>query len=179
MSKWEIPSECRNYFEIYQPKVRGYRLRDLMEKTTFKRVDALSLLGVTGMTLHPNNVLLDDSVTNSDNYEFVSCVLAHEMVHVAQQLDWGHVRFMLQYGWEALICLFDYDRMKKIGIEKEAFAFEDQFGMDIGYYRPKMYRASCMGRVKVETAVDLQLKQKFVKRGYYKPAGKTAGAKRR
>ena len=176
MSKWEIPWECKNYLYNYQGKIRGYLLADLLDETTFREKKWLSNLGPSGMTLHPNNVFLDDRVTDSNNYGFISCVIAHELAHVAQQLDWGHVRFMLQYGWEALCCMFRYERMKLKSIEKEAFDFEKQFGLHIGYY--SLYSQfgdlefndsrTRLNLLRVAQAVDVQLKSKFVKRGNFK-----------
>ena len=190
MSEWEVPWECINHLVNYQEKIRGYTLKELLEKTTFKEKEWLSGLGVSGMTLHPDNVWLDDRVTENEDMGFVTCVLAHELCHVAQQEDWGHVLFMLKYGWEAFSCMFRYERMKLRGIEKEAFAFEHQFGKDIGYYQ-KFTRVGDgepgrpMGAItelrttRVSQAVDLQLKHRFVRRGDFKPKGKTAWAKRR
>lgn len=173
---WEVPWQVKNYIVNYPETVRGWLLEELLDKATFKRV---SWFWYSGATLHPDCVILDDSVTDSDDYEFMACVVAHELVHVAQQEDWGHVSFILQYGWQALRCGFRYECLKKRNIEREAFEFEERFGMDIGFYKPRMYQAACTNRVRVERVVDFELKQKFVKRGQFKPSGKTAWAKRR
>jgi len=177
--RWEIPWEVKNYLVNHQPRIRGYTLHDLMRETTFRRVKWPSSLGMSGITMHPDNVLLDDRVTDSDDHHFVACVCAHELVHVAQQLDWGHILFMLQYGVEALGCFFSYGCMKRRKIEREAYEFEEEFGISIGHYRPKMERTACTNRAAVSESVDFVLKQKYAKRGRVKPTGKTAWAKRR
>ena len=148
--KWVIPWEVKNLIVNQGHSIRGHTMAKLLDETTFYRDTGFWM---SGITMHRNRVLLADEVTDSYHYEFIAVVVVHELGHVAQQMDWGHVRFMLQYGWEAVCCGFRYSCLKKKSIEKEAYEHSNRFANNIGYRNFS----------RVAMAVDSRLKKKYIK----------------
>jgi len=84
--------------------------------------------GVAGITFHKDRVVFSDRVLSWDHKRQAQ-LLYHELVHVAQQaaMPQGWIGFMFTYGWQWMRAGFNYNRMKKFGIEKEAYAAEYRF----------------------------------------------------
>jgi len=147
--KWVVPWEVRNLVVNQGHSIRGHTMAKLLDETTFYRDTGFWM---SGITMHRNRVLLADEVTDSYHYGFIAVVVVHELGHVAQQMDWGHVRFMLQYGWEWVSSGFSYQRMRLKSIEKEAYEYSNGFAANIGYSNYS----------RVAMAVDRGLKKKYI-----------------
>jgi len=135
MRKW-VPSvrvvELLNSTSI---RIRGYTAGELLETATFRRAGPIiSLFGMGGITFSRKWLVLSKKVCDAvQSPKYQASLVFHELDHVAQQRDWGWIRFMIRYAWEWIKSGFSYERMKKIGIEKEAYDLQAVFNQEIGY----------------------------------------------
>lgn len=134
MSKWEPNDKVKDHVRSSWIPIRNYNSEDLLKETTFRRTGVfLSLFGMAGMTWSKNRVYIGKKVCNSANEKYQAIIIFHELTHVAQQKDWGWFNFMMTYIWEWIKSGFSYQKMKKKGIEKEAYDNEKKFAESIGY----------------------------------------------
>ena len=108
--------------------VRGYHAEELLKTATFKLAGPIAtLFGMTGITFRPNCVVLSRELCGSKNTAWQARVVFHELVHVAQQLDLGLSTFMADYIWQWICAGGSYKNLKKYGLEKEAYEWEENF----------------------------------------------------
>ena len=116
--------------------IRNKMPGDLYDKVTFKVHN--ELFGMSGITFSKDHVAIARKVTvvyNNDytKHKFQAVIVFHELVHVAQQDDWGWFGFMTTYFWEWIRAGLNYRIMKKKGIEKEAIDITKEFAASIQY----------------------------------------------
>ena len=122
--RWYPSDKVLNY--VFQgPVIRGYTPKDLYDKCKFYVKDQ----DMAGITWSKDNVTFSTKFSKSRNAKYQAEVVYHELVHVAQQLTMpqGWVGFMVTYGWQWVISGFSYKRMKKRGIEEEAYRMQKVF----------------------------------------------------
>jgi len=108
--------------------IRHHKPIDLFNQATFRIAGPfMTLFKMGGITFHKDYIVLSKALCESDNCQWQAKIIFHELVHVAQQKDWGWSTFMSQYLWEWVSSGFSYERMKEKSIEKEAYALADYF----------------------------------------------------
>ena len=108
--------------------VRGYHAEELLKTATFKLAGPIAtLFGMTGITFRPNCIVLSRELCASKNTAWQARVVFHELVHVAQQLDLGMATFKADYIWQWICAGGSYKNLKKYGLEKEAYEWEENF----------------------------------------------------
>lgn len=135
MSEWIPNDKVKALIRSTLVQIRGYKPGDLLDEAKFYRTGVITnLFGMGGITFSKSRIVMGRNVTCSTHDKWVSTIVFHELVHVAQQKDLGWFGFMATYIWEWIKCGFSYRRMKQIGIEKEAYAKQGEYSKEIGVY---------------------------------------------
>jgi len=130
MKTWYPSSKVQKMISRTPGTIRGYFPAQLLADATFKIAGPIaSFFGMTGITFRKDCIVLSEEFCSSGNPGWQSAVIFHELVHVAQQKNMGMLAFKSIYVWEWIKSGFSYQKMKRIGLEKEAYDTEAAFVM--------------------------------------------------
>jgi len=128
MKKWNPPKATMILLRTGPRMIRTHTIHSLLNASTFRIAGPiLTLFGMGGITFHKKYIVLSKTLCNNSLPTRQAKLIFHEMVHVAQQRDMGWVKFMAQYICEWVKCGFSYKKMKKVGLELEAYTLADEF----------------------------------------------------
>ena len=127
MEKWTPSDEVKNLVIQYGGLIRKCPAATLWGMVDFYLQDMKGQRSGLTMFLRGKETVILDIIVPGWPIKFQAETIFHELYHVAQQLDWGWPQFCVTYAWQWLRCGFSYDRMKNMGIEKEAYDQEEFF----------------------------------------------------
>jgi len=131
MKQW-IPSDKVKNLVLRGDPIKGFSVLELWDKSTF--YNGGKNHGMGGITYKRNRVTFSDILIRSDNAARQASIIYHELVHVAQQLDWGWWRFMFKYLDQWRRAGFNYSNMRRSSIEGEAYKLQERFNRKVLNY---------------------------------------------
>lgn len=122
-SKWTPSLKVRDIISDSGFVIRGKPAITLYNATTFYLDSKWWRLGIT---VRKKSILFDSKITMFPPYRQAQEIV-HELTHEAQYIDYGKLGFVARYIGEWIKSGFDYDDMKRFGLEKEALEAELKF----------------------------------------------------
>lgn len=123
MTKWTPKEAVRKYIKDSDFSVRDKPVASLYDQVTFYITEHFWKLGIA---ISKRAIFFTPMITVFSDRRQAGKIV-HELTHVAQYMDYGWVGFIATYAWEWVRSGFNYDKMKNIGMEKEATAAELKF----------------------------------------------------
>lgn len=134
MTRWHPDNLVKQTVIQFGMAVRGKTAEQLWDMSKF--YNGKKNFGMSGITYSRKKIVFSSNLIRSTDHNAQSSIIYHELVHVAQQADWGWFRFMMSYLGEWIASGFTYRRMKDKSIEKEAYDKQYEFNDYIGHWMP-------------------------------------------
>jgi len=130
-TRWTPSIDVQNYVCNSPLEIRGMTTSYLWEKSKFYY--GKQMFGMSGITWSRKKIMFSTELVENGSPKSQASIIYHELVHVAQQLDWGWFKFMAKYVEEWITAGCKYENMKKSGIEREAYRRQELFDESMRY----------------------------------------------
>jgi hypothetical protein len=122
-TKWTPNDQVRELILHHGGQIRKWTAIALYDTTQFVLDENWWRLGIT---INKTCILFNPKILNYSIRTQAEDIF-HELTHEAQYLDYGWVGFIGTYIGQWIRSGFSYDKMKNIGLEKEAIANATKF----------------------------------------------------
>ena len=127
--RWIPDKEVRDLVVKHSPPIRDHDIGKLYDSVEFK-LKRTWFMSKPYLTVSKNKVFFYPSLAERKPATQAQEIV-HELTHCAQWDDLGVVGFPATYSWEFIRSGFSYKRMRKRGLEKEAYDNESMFRINV------------------------------------------------
>ena len=127
--RWIPDPTVRSMVVEHMPKIRGREVGELYDSVEFK-LKRTWFMSQPYLTVSKSKIFFAPSLAERKPVTQAQEIV-HELTHCAQWDDLGVIGFPSTYTWEWIRCGFRYKRMRKVGLEKEAYDHEARFRINV------------------------------------------------